>query len=99
MGNADDFFDAGVVLKDHRVGGALLPGNADGGTIGAWDGMCLEAHPLDVADDSVDLFRPCAGLHDDKHWVDPFGIAAETAGVLERSQYNRRLNRGIPGDI
>src|SRR5207244_5524555 len=63
----DDFLDAGKGLEDLRIGRSLFAGDADGRAVGAGNRMGLEAHSLDVADDSLDLFGPCARFHHYQH--------------------------------
>ena len=51
----------------------------------ARDGVSLEAHPLDVADDRFDLFGPGAGLHDDEHCGSPGSIIERSEASFRRS--------------
>ena len=81
--DADDFLDAGKVLEDLGIGRSRLAGDADGGAVRAGDGVGLEAHALDVADDGFDLIGPGPGFHDDEHRV----------SIIERSEAPFRENR------
>jgi len=57
-----------------------MSGDADRRAVRAGDGVRLQSHPLDVADDGIDLFGPCPGFHDDQHFGEILsGRAAESA--------------------